>query len=138
MRILGFDVGTKRIGVAVSDETKTIATGINYIENNENIIGELERYIKEYSPEIIVVGNPKNMDGTINSKNQFVGDFLEKLKNIFDESKIVLWDERLSSIQAERVLIKGDVRRKDRKKIMDKISAAIILQNYLDYLKLKK
>ncbi len=138
MRILGFDVGTKRIGVAVSDETKTIATGIKYIENNENVILEIEKYIKEYSPEKIVVGNPVNMDGTLNQKNQFVVEFIQKLKSIFDEKNIILWDERLSTMQAEKILIKGDVRRKDRKKLLDKVAAAIVLQNYLDYLKFKK
>ncbi len=138
MRILGFDVGTKRIGIAVSDETKTIATGIKYIENNESVILEVEKYIKEYSPETIIVGNPVNMDGTVNTQNQFVVEFIQKLKNIFNEKKIVLWDERLSTMQAEKILIKGDVRRKDRKKFLDKVAAAIVLQNYLDYLKFKK
>lgn len=137
MRILGFDVGTKRIGVAISDETETIATGIKYIENDANVLTEVEKFIKEFSPHIIVVGNPINMDGTINANNKFIVEFLEQLKKIFDEKKIVLWDERLSTVQAEKILIKGEVRRKDRKKILDKISAAIVLQSYLDYLKLK-
>lgn len=137
MRILGFDVGTKRIGVAISDETETIATGIKYIENDANVLTEVEKFIKEFSPHTIVVGNPINMDGTINANNKFIAEFLKQLKKIFDEKKIVLWDERLSTVQAEKILIKGEVRRKDRKKILDKISAAIVLQSYLDYLKLK-
>lgn len=137
MRIMAFDVGSKRIGIAVSDETQTIATPLGYVENNESLIEKILNYINEYNPEKIVVGNPVNMNGSINQKNTFVLEFIEKLKKIQKEENIVLWDERLSSIQAEKILIKGDVSRKERKKLMDKVAAAIVLQNYLDYLKFK-
>jgi len=137
MRIMAFDVGSKRIGIAVSDESKTIATPLGYVENNESLIEKILSYINEYNPEKIVVGNPVNMDGSINQRNTFVLDFIEKLKIIQKEENIILWDERLSSVQAEKILIKGDVRRKERKKLIDKVAAAIVLQNYLDYLKFK-
>ena len=135
MKMLGFDVGTKRIGVAVSDPGGTIAAAIGFIENNENMEEELKKHIDANKPEMFVVGNPINMNGTANTKSTFVGDFIEVLKRTSGEREIKLWDERLTTVMAEKALIKGNVRRKKRKQLIDKVAAVLILQNYLDYLK---
>ena len=91
--------------------------------------------MREYKPIKIVIGNPINMDGSKNNKKDFVDSLVVKLKDAIPGEELVMWDERLTTMQAERVLIKGNVRRKDRKKHVEKLAAALTLQNYLDYLK---
>ena len=131
MRIIGLDIGTKRIGVAVSDEGCIIARGLNSIERNGKEIEKIKELIKKYNVEKIVYGLPLRMDGSISAQTEIVVSFISKLKN---EVSIPLlpWDERLSSKQAETILIEADISRKKRKKLIDKLSAQIILQNYLD------
>ena len=135
MRIISFDAGSKRIGVAVSDESQTIATGVGYIDNDDKLDESIAKLMREYKPIKIVIGNPINMDGSKNNKKDFVDSLVVKLKDAIPGEELVMWDERLTTMQAERVLIKGNVRRKDRKKHVDKLAAALTLQNYLDYLK---
>ncbi|MFP3664957.1 Holliday junction resolvase RuvX [Priestia sp. SIMBA_032] len=135
MRVLGLDVGTKTIGVAVSDEMGWTAQGIETIkiadEQMEQSYPRLQQLIDEYSVEKIVVGLPKNMNGTIGPRGEacieFAGNVKEKL-NI----ETMMWDERLSTMAAERVLLSADVSRKKRKKVIDKMAAVMILQGYLD------
>jgi len=131
MRIIGLDIGTKRIGVAISDEECIIARGLNSIERNGKEIEKIKELIKKYNVEKIVYGLPLRMDGSISAQTEIVVSFISKLKN---EISIPLlpWDERLSSKQAETILIEADISRKKRKKLIDKLSAQIILQNYLD------
>jgi len=131
MRILGLDIGTKRIGVAISDEECIIARGLNSIERNGKEIEKIKELIKKYNVEKIVYGLPLRMDGSISAQTEIVVSFISNLKN---EVSIPLlpWDERLSSKQAETILIEADISRKKRKKLIDKLSAQIILQNYLD------
>jgi len=131
MRIIGLDIGTKRIGVAISDEECIIARGLNSIERNGKEIEKIKELIKKYNVEKIVYGLPLRMDGSISAQTEIVVSFISKLKN---EVSIPLlpWDERLSSKQAETILIEADISRKKRKKLIDKLSAQIILQNYLD------
>jgi len=131
MRVIGLDIGTKRIGVAISDEECIIARGLNSIERNGKEIEKIKEIIKKYNVEKIVYGLPLRMDGSISSQTEVAVSFISKLK---EEISIPLlpWDERLSSKQAETILIEADISRKKRKKLIDKLSAQIILQNYLD------
>ncbi|WP_071395859.1 Holliday junction resolvase RuvX [Bacillus tuaregi] len=135
MRIMGLDVGTKTVGVALSDAFGWTAQGLKTIAINEAEgeygFSEMEKIIKEYEVSTIVVGLPKNMNGTIGPRgeaSQFYADELNKLFGI----PVVLWDERLTTVAAERVLLEADVSRKKRKKVIDKMAAAMILQGYLD------
>lgn len=137
MRILALDIGTKRIGVAISDEEHIIARGIGGIERNGKEIEKIKEIIKKYEVEGIVYGLPLKMDGSISAQTEVVVSFISKLK---EEVSIPLypWDERLTTKQAETILIEADISRKKRKKLIDKLSAQIILQNYLDAKNLEK
>ena len=133
MRILSLDHGTRRIGVAVSDELKIIATPLEYIPSDpfEKVIERLQQLIREKEVELILIGMPRNMDGTFGPASQKVKDFIAAL-----QPHIVIpvktWDERLTSVMANRALLQGNVRRADRKQKVDKMAAAILLQSYLD------
>lgn len=132
-RILGLDVGDKTIGVAVSDLLQCTAQGVTTIkrESKEKDYKALELLIKEYDIKKIVVGLPKNMNGTIGPQSEKVIKFAEKIKNKFKIDLIYI-DERLTTVTAERILIEGNVRRENRKGVIDKLAATIILQSYLD------
>lgn len=135
MRIMGLDVGSKTVGVAVSDELGWTAQGLETIRINEEKkefgFERIGKIIKEFDVNKIVVGLPKNMNGTIGPRgeaSQFYGRELEKLFGLI----VVYWDERLTTMAAERVLLEADVSRKKRKKVIDKMAAVMILQGYLD------
>ncbi|MDN5317719.1 MAG: putative pre6S rRNA nuclease [Thermoanaerobacterium sp.] len=135
MRIIGLDVGDKTIGVAISDPSGLIAQGIKTIKrsNLDDDIQEINKIINSFKAEEIVVGFPKNMNGTIGPQGQKVINFVEILKKEID-LPILLWDERLTTVEANRMLIEGaDMRRDKRKKVIDKLAATIILQGYLDH-----
>lgn len=134
MSIIGLDVGERRIGVSVSDPEKKVATGLKTLERKgiKEDINNIENIIKDYQIEEVVLGYPKNMDGSIGDIAKKVLNFGEELRSSID-LKITFWDERVTTLEAEKVLIKGDVRRKKRKKVIDTLSAILILQNYLDY-----
>lgn len=133
MRIIGLDVGDKTIGVALSDPLGWTAQGLEVIrrDNIEKDLARLDEIIQEYSVEKILVGLPKNMNATIGPQCEKVLAFVELLKERFD-LPIKTWDERLSTVAAERMLIQADVSRSKRKKVIDKMAAAVILQGYLD------
>ena len=134
MRYLGLDLGTKTLGVAVSDLTGTIATSLTILRhenNHEYLIEELKKIISEKNVETIVLGLPKNMNNTIGERGEMVLSFKEKLEKSLD-LPIILEDERLTTRVAENILITADVSRKKRKKVIDKMAANIILQSYLD------
>jgi putative holliday junction resolvase len=133
MRILALDHGTKRIGVAVSDETRTIAQPLEYIpaEPFADFLVRLRQLIREKEVELILVGLPRNMDGSYGPAAEKVQTFVAALKNAV-VVPIKTLDERLTSAQANRVLIQGGVRRDKRKSKVDKMAAAILLQSYLD------
>ena len=135
MRIMGLDVGSKTIGVAVSDAFGWTAQGIKTIkideENEQFGLDELKEIIDQYGIEKIVIGLPKNMNGTIGPRGEASIAFSERIKERFT-LPVVLWDERLSTMAAERVLLEADVSRKKRKKVIDKMAAVMILQGYLD------
>lgn len=130
MRILGLDVGDRYIGVAVSDALGISAQGIGRIDRKK-WRETLPKIIEEYKVKSIVVGLPKMMNGSIGTQGEKVIKFTDELKNTIPVS-VTLWDERLSTVSAERVLIQADVSRRKRKSLRDKLSAVIILQNYLD------
>jgi putative Holliday junction resolvase len=133
MRILALDHGTKRIGVAVSDETRTIALPIEYIltEPFAAFLDRLKKLIVEKEVELILVGLPRNMDGSYGPAVQKVEAFVAVVRNAITVP-IKTLDERLTSAQANRILIQGGVRRDKRKEKVDKMAAAILLQSYLD------
>ena len=135
MRILALDHGTRRIGVAVSDETKTIAQPLEYIPADpyDPFLARLKELLAGKDVELILLGMPRNMDGTYGPAAQKVQAFADALKpQITVPIKMV--DERLTSVMANRVLIQGNVRRDKRKEKVDKMAAAILLQSYLDNL----
>src|SRR5208282_2345577 len=133
MRILALDHGTRRIGVAVSDETKTIAQPLEYIpaEPFAGFLERLRQLIREKEIDLILIGLPRNMDGSYGPAAQKVEAFVAVLR-MATTVPIKTWDERLTSAQANRILIQGNVRRNQRKEKVDKMAAAILLQSYLD------
>ena len=135
MRILALDHGTKRIGVAVSDDLKMIAQPLEFIptEPFEAFLARLKVLLQEKDVESILVGMPRNMDGSYGPAALKVQEFITALKTTVT-LPILTWDERLTSAQANRLLIQGDVRRQKRKQKVDQTAAAILLQSYLDSL----
>ena len=135
MRILGIDYGEKKIGVALSDFTNTIATPLCVIDvQSVNPVEEIKRISKEHDVGKIVVGMPINMNGTIGKRATDTREFIELLSNA-SNIEIVEWDERLSTKFSDRILNKAKVKgRKNKKTVIDKIAATFILQGYLDSL----
>jgi len=135
MRILGIDHGTRRIGIAVSDELKTIAQPLEFIPADpfEAFLARLREIIADKSVELIVIGMPRNMDGSYGPAAEKVKAFVAALKEQISVP-IRTWDERLTTVQANRFLIAAEVRRRDRKQKVDQTAAAILLQSYLDSL----
>lgn len=136
MRILGIDYGDARVGVAVSDELGFTAQGIGTLKNKgmKTLIGELSAIIDKYSPEKIVVGLPKNMDGTIGFRGEATYAFTDALKEVY-HGEIIYQDERLTTVGASRFLNETNTRGKKRKNIVDTVAACLILENYLNSLK---
>lgn len=131
MRVMGLDVGDKYIGLAVSDAIGLTAHGLTTVERDSRCIGKLIEIIEEYEVTSIVVGIPKMLNGSIGVQGEKVLKFIEELKGAID-LPIFQWDERLSTVAAERVLLEADLSRKKRKGLRDKVAAIIILQSYLD------
>jgi len=131
MRILGLDIGDKRIGIAISDEMGWTAQGLKTISRDKDEISEIKEIIEGYEVKEVIIGLPKNMDGSIGPQGEKVIAFVERLKaNI--SLPILLWDERLSTVSAEKTLLKADLSRRKRKALRDRLSAQFILQGYLD------
>ena len=133
MRILGLDVGQKTVGVAISDPLGFTAQGITTIRRTKKSedVEAVKRICDEYSVETIVIGLPKNMDGSIGFTGEKIKEFSELLKEVLD-LEIVFWDERLTTVAAHRAMLEADLSRGKRKKIVDKVAATYILQGYLD------
>ena len=133
MRILALDHGTRRIGVAVSDEMKMIASPMEYIpaEPMDKVIERLQQLVREKEVELILIGMPRNMDGTYGPATDKVKEFIAALQPHIT-TPVKTWDERLTSVMANRTLLQGNVRRDKRKQTVDKMAAAILLQSYLD------
>lgn len=132
MRTLGIDYGDARVGVAVSDLLGITAQGFKTIKNTgiKKLLAELKEVIDEYKPEKIVIGLPKNMDGSEGFRAQATREFAKRLEEIYD-GKIIFWDERLSSMGAKRYLNETNTRGKKRKEVLDTVAACIILEGYL-------
>ena len=133
MRIMGLDIGTHTIGVAISDELGITAQGLKTLRRKsmDEDFKEIAGIIRQFEIEIIVVGLPKNMDGTLGRQAEIV---LKWMKVLTDKIPIpvVTWDERLSTVGASKVLLEADLSRRKRKKVIDKVAAVLILQGYLD------
>lgn len=138
MRMMGLDYGTKTVGVAVSDALKLTAQGIETIQRKEEnklrrTLARIEELISEYEVDRIVLGFPKHMNNDIGVRAEAslaFKDMLVRRTGI----EVIMWDERLTTVEAERTLIEGNVRREKRKEYIDKIAAVLILQGYLDSL----
>ena len=135
MPILGLDIGNKRIGIAISDKTGLIAQGLMTLErsNIEHDLRVIEDIIKSRDIDLIVIGLPLNMNGTLSKEANKILEF-KKVLSSKTNLKIITYDERLSSKEAEDLLIRANISRKKRKPQIDKIAAQIILQKYLDSL----
>ena len=136
MRIMGLDFGSKTVGVAISDPFGWTAQALETIKRPNEIdvkstLDRLEQIIKEYSVSKIVIGFPKNMNNTEGERCEKTDKFIKKLDERFN-LPVIKWDDRLSTMFAERTLIEASVRRENRKSVIDKVAAVIILQGYLD------
>jgi len=133
MRLMGLDYGDRNIGVAVSDAFRWTAQGTGVIvrRRDSSEFDRIADLVKEHEVSEIVVGLPKNMNGTIGPRGEICIEFAEQIKQKLN-IPVHLWDERLTTVAAERTLIEADVSRKKRKLVIDKMAATLILQNYLD------
>jgi len=133
MRYLAIDHGTRRMGIAISDELKLIAQPLEYITSTpwEAFLARLRQILSEKQVELILVGMPRNMDGSYGPAARKVDEFVAALAGAVP-TPIKTLDERLTSVQANRVLLEGNVRRAERKEKVDQMAAAILLQGYLD------
>jgi len=134
MRVLGLDVGERTIGVAVSDSLGWTAQGVTTVRRKtlEDDLSALNGFIKEFEVSLLVVGLPKNMDGSLGPAAERILKLVKVLKDSTG-LPVETWDERLSTVAAEKMLIGGDVSRAKRKKVIDKMAAVLILQGYLDF-----
>jgi len=139
VRILGLDVGDKRIGVAVSDEMGWTAQPVKVIQRQARAqdLKAVAQLVKSYQAQKVVVGLPRNMNGSLGPQAGKAQDFGQDLAGLIG-AEVVFWDERLSTVAAERVLLAADLSRAKRKKVVDKVAAGFILQGYLDHLLYKK
>ena len=142
MRIMGLDFGSKTVGVSISDSLLITAQGIEIIERKEEnklrrTLARIEELIVEYEVEEIVLGLPKNMNDSIGGQAELTMEFKDKLERRTG-IPVTLWDERLTTVAANRVMMEAGIRREHRKEQIDKIAACFILQGYLDYRKNKE
>lgn len=136
MRIMGLDFGSKTVGVAISDPLLITAQGIEIIRRKDEnklrqTLARIEALVAEYEVEKIVLGLPKNMNDTIGERAEFSLEFKEKLERRTG-LPVVMWDERLTTVAADRAMMEAGIRRENRKDYVDKIAACFILQGYLD------
>ncbi|MDO4530941.1 MAG: Holliday junction resolvase RuvX [Bacillota bacterium] len=137
MRILGLDFGDKTIGVAVSDPFGWTAQGVEIIRRENPMefkkpMRRLAELVEEYQAEIILLGYPKNLDGSEGERCEKTKDFAERIRRRFPKAEVILWDERFSTIAAERSLREVGLNHDKRKSVIDKMAAVHILQGYLD------
>ncbi|MRM88319.1 Holliday junction resolvase RuvX [Faecalicatena contorta] len=142
MRIMGLDYGTKTVGIAISDALGLTAQGIETIQRKEEnklrrTLARIEELVSEYEVEKIVLGFPKHMNNDIGERAEKSLEFRDMLARRTG-LEVIMWDERLTTVEAERTLIESNVRRENRKKYIDKIAAIFILQGYLDSVYLQR
>ncbi len=133
MRIMGLDIGSHTIGMAISDELGITAQGLKTLRRKsiEEDFMEIAKIIHQFQIDKVVVGLPKKMDGTLGKQAEMVFQWIKVFKNKI-HVPVVTWDERFSTVGASRVLLEADVSRRKRKKVVDKLAAVLILQGYLD------
>lgn len=133
MRLIGLDYGSVTCGVAISDETLLIASPVETIryKTMEELLSKLDVYFNEYKIEKIVLGNPINLDGSISTRSELTLLFKDELIKRYNK-EVIMMDERLTSVIVNNMLIMGNTRRENRKKVVDKLAASVILQSYLD------
>ena len=133
MIYLGLDLGSKTLGLAISDRTSTIATSLEVLRYNnyDELLDKLSKIVESRKVDSFVLGNPLNLDGSISKRSEITFEFKKLLEEKFGKD-VFMQDERLSTVEAERMLISNDEKRKNRKKVIDKVAATIILQGYLD------
>lgn len=142
MKIMGLDYGTKTVGVAISDALGITAQAVETITRKEEnklrkTYARIEELIKENDVEEIVVGLPKNMNNTLGERAEACKEFAENVERRTG-LPVIMWDERLSTVAADKVLMETGVRRENRKAVIDQIAAVFILQGYLDYKSMQK
>ncbi|MBO5069548.1 MAG: Holliday junction resolvase RuvX, partial [Roseburia sp.] len=142
MRILGLDFGSKTVGVAVSDELLFTAQGLEIIRRQSpnklrQTLARIEEIIQEYQADRIVLGYPKNMNNTEGERCEKTKEFKEMLERRTGR-EVILWDERLTTVSADKLMMETGIRRENRKQYVDEIAAVFILQGYLDYLSMSK
>lgn len=138
MRIMGLDFGSKTVGVAISDPLLITAQGMEIIRRKEEnhlrqTLARIEELIQVYQISEIVLGYPKNMNDTVGTRAELSLDFKEKLERRTG-LPVIMWDERLTTVAADKTMMEAGIRRENRKKYVDQIAATLILQGYLDYL----
>ena len=133
MTYLGLDLGSKTCGIAISDRTGLIASSLEVIRYNDydELINKLNNIVISRNVDAFVLGNPKNLDGSLSKRSEITLEFKDLLLKKFN-MEVIMQDERLSTVAAERMLISNNTKRKNRKQVIDKIAATIILQSYLD------
>ncbi|MFV0254908.1 MAG: Holliday junction resolvase RuvX [Erysipelotrichaceae bacterium] len=135
MRILGLDLGSKTVGVAMSDATGNFAVGVETIffnsDDYDEALEKVEKLCLNLKAEKVVVGLPKHMNGDIGERGEISQEFAKYLAEDL-KIEVILWDERLTTVSANKILISADISRKKRKKVVDKVAATFILQAYLD------
>ena len=133
MTYLGLDLGSKTCGIAISDRTGLIASSLEVIryDDYDELVNKLNNIVISRNVDAFVLGNPKNLDGSLSKRSEITLEFKKILEDRF-KLNVIMQDERLSTVDAERMLISNDTKRKNRKKVIDKIAATIILQSYLD------
>ena len=134
MVYLGLDLGSKTLGLSISDRTSTIATSLDVIRYDtlEELFKKLDIIVYTRNVDAFVLGNPLNLDGSMSKRSEETLEFKKVLEDKYPTKKVFLQDERLSTVEAERMLISNDMKRKNRKRVIDKIAATIILQAYLE------
>ncbi|MBR5578607.1 MAG: Holliday junction resolvase RuvX [Lachnospiraceae bacterium] len=142
MRVIGLDFGSKTVGVAISDPLMITAQGIEIIRRKEEnklrkTLARIEALIEEYNVEEIVLGYPKNMNDTLGERVEKTEEFKEMLERRTGLT-VNLWDERLTTVAADKAMIEAGLRRDERKEQIDKLAAVLILQGYLDYKGMQK
>jgi len=133
MRIMGIDYGDRHIGVAVSDELMLTAQGLTTVRNSgdDRMLNDIAKLADQYGVTEVVVGLPKNMNGSIGPRGRLAEEFADALREKL-QLPVTMWDERLTTAAAQRTLIEADVSRKKRKVVIDQMAATLILQNYMD------
>ena len=134
MIYLGLDLGSKTLGLSISDKTSTIASSLEVIRYNDydELFNRLDQIVYLKKVDAFVLGNPLNLDGSMSTRSEISLEFKKLLESRYPTKEVFMQDERLSTVEAQRILLRNDEPRKKRKKVVDKMAASIILQAYLD------